>query len=278
MSAFKGDKDFAIDIKPFDGSNILFVVTPEGEQLIPVKTLANHFGIELKTANQIIGRKRDLFVDKVVKLNTERISSPGHNLLPDSRMKSFDCFTIAGALQWVNLLSHTMYSGERRETIVKMKNWLVDLGASVIQGKPLGQIERGEVRVISTELTNRIKELLKEKIVDRYEDGRNHDHIYSNEFRMLNKATIGEHKKGMKETLNASGLQVHNTGQIADIALLNADVLNYEKRKESITLTTGMVYGSINKASLRLTEQERARLTRNCSRTQKGLSEYTGGC
>lgn len=278
MSDVKDDTSFAIETKPFDGYDVLFIITPEGEQLIPVKVLSDYFGIELRSANQAISRNRELFTDKIVKIKTDGLKESDHILGSNYRMKSFDCFTIAGALQWVNLLSHTMYSGERRETIVKMKNWLVDLGASVIQGKPLGQIERGEVRVISTELTNRIKELLKEKIVDRYEDGRNHDHIYSNEFRMLNKATIGEHKKGMKETLNASGLQVHNTGQIADIALLNADVLNYEKRKESITLTTGMVYGSINKASLRLTEQEQARLTRNCSRTQKGLSEYTGGC
>ncbi len=265
---------YSIITRIFDNSDIVFVITPEGEELLPVKVLADYFEVPLHRANETITKKRDLYVDKVVKLQTGAIEESDRIMGSDYRMKTIDCFTLSGALQYVNGLSHLRYSGERKDTIVNMKNWLVDLGASVIQGKPLGQVDRDNVRIISSELTLRIRVLLKEKIVDKYEDGRNHDHIYGNEFRMLNKATIGEHQRGMKETLNAAGLQVHNTGQVADLALLNADVLDYHKRKSAVTNTIGMVYGVIDTAKLKLTEQEQARLSRRCSKTQTGISDF----
>jgi hypothetical protein len=35
-----------------------------------------------------------------------------------------------------------------------------------------------------------------------------------------------------------------------------------------------MVYGVIDTAKLKLTEQERARIERRCSKTQKGISDF----
>lgn len=272
MSDFESKKDYSVTTKLFDNAEFLFVVTPDGQQLIPVKVFADYFGISLKRANEIISRNRSLFVDKVVKLKTEAVLASGRRgIYTNYRLKTVDCFTIAGSLQWVNLLAHDQYFDERRDVIVKMKNWLVDLGASVIQGKPLGQVDRGEVRVISSELTKKIKDLLKEKIVSKYEDGKDHSHIYQNEFKMLNRVAIGEHQRGMKETLNSAGLQVHNTGQVADIALLHADVLNYEKRKSAVAATVNMVHASVDRATLRLTDEERGRVKRNLPKSQSKL-------
>lgn len=271
MSDFESKKDYSVTTKLFDNAEILFVITPSGEHLIPVRVLADYFGIPLKSTNQTITRNRPLFVDKIVKLKIEDAKALGHMMLPSEDLRLFECFTLAGALQYVNALSHSKYSDDRREAIIKMKNWLVDLGASVIQGKPLGQVDRGEVRVISSELTKKIKDLLKEKIVSKYEDGKDHSHIYQNEFKMLNRVAIGEHQRGMKETLNAAGLQVHNTGQVADIALLHADVLNYEKRKSAVAATVNMVHASVDRATLRLTDEERGRVKRNLPKSQSKL-------
>lgn len=269
--------EYLTEIKDYNGTDILFIVTPEGERLIPVKVLADCFSIELKTANQTIKRNRELFVDKVIKLKTEHVSLSGNTMLPESKMKSFDCFTLAGSIQWVNLLSHDNYSDDRRELIINMKNWLVSIGASIMQGKALGGVPRGEVRIISSELQKTICTLLKEKIVDKYEDGGQHPFIYSNEMKMLNKIGAGEHQPKIKDTLSAAGLQVHNTGQISDIALLNANVTDYQTRKSAISATVDMIHSGVDKKSLRLTESEMAREKKCLPKSQTVLCIASGG-
>lgn len=261
------------EVKVFNGANVIFVLTPDGEQLIPVKVLADYFEIPLSKSNWYITKNRDLFDGKRVKFETTALNCSDSIMGSDYRMKSIDCLTIAGAIQWINLLSHDRYSDDRRETIIGMKNWLVELGANAISGRGLGQVTRGEVRIISSELTKKLNALLKEKIVDKYCDGKSHNHVYQNEAMMLNRVCIGEHKKGMKETLNASGLQVHNTGQISDIALLHANVTDYHTRKDAVTATVNIVHSCVEKSSLRLSESDQMKLKR---RIPIGQNELTG--
>jgi hypothetical protein len=269
--------EYLTEIKDYNGKDVVFVITPDGDQLIPVRVLADHFGIPLKKANQMITKNNALFVDKVVKLKKEAYSSLGTVMGPDEDIRSFDCFTLAGSIQWVNLLQHSRYSDSRKATIIDMKNWLVSLGASVIQGKALGGVPRGEVRIISSELQKTIVALLKEKIVDKYEDGGQHPFIYSNEMKMLNKIGAGEHQPKIKDTLSAAGIQVHNTGQISDIALLNANVTDYQTRKSAISATVDMIHSGVDKKSLRLTESEMAREKKCLPKSQTVLCIASGG-
>lgn len=91
-------EQYVIETKLFDGSDILFVITPKGDPLIPVRVLVDYFDLLLEHANRIVTRNRDLFADKLIKLKTSALPSSDDIMSPDYRLKSVDCFTIAGGV------------------------------------------------------------------------------------------------------------------------------------------------------------------------------------
>ena len=225
--------DIYVESKKFDGTNITFVILPDGTELVTVQALADYFGMPLKQANRIITRNRDLFEGKVFKIKTEDANISGAMMTP-IRMKYLDCLSYAGGLQWINSLSYLKYEGERKDKIIDLKNWLVALGEAAMKGTAL--IRWQTERASSKTLANTVKRLLKEKIMIQYTEPHKHNHVYMNEFKMINTASVGEHKRGIKDTLNVAGLEINNMAHIIDIALLSANVTDYYHRKESIPL------------------------------------------
>ena len=96
MSDFKSD--YSIVTRVFDDSDIVFIITPENENLLPVKVLADYFDIPLHRANETISKNRALYTDKLVKVKTGLINESDRVMGSDYRLKTIDCFTLAGAL------------------------------------------------------------------------------------------------------------------------------------------------------------------------------------
>lgn len=128
-------KDIEILPQSFEGSEILMGCV-DGRVIIPVRTLSEMFDINYSKAMEKITSKSELFDGEVISLEKAEYLRLYPVTGSSDDIRSFDCFTIAGALQWITILSYGRYDLERKEYIVRVRRWLAKTGESVILGSP----------------------------------------------------------------------------------------------------------------------------------------------
>jgi len=139
----------------FEGTEIL-MAKYEGRIIVPVRRLAEMFDIPYGKAMEKITAKSALFEGEIVSLKKEDYLSLYPVTGYSDDMRSFDCFSIAGALQWITILSYGRYDPERRDYIVRVRRWLAKTGEGVIlAGRPNDMVE------IGTPLSDALKEEMK---------------------------------------------------------------------------------------------------------------------
>lgn len=222
---------YQLEIKNFEGEDLSFILSKDGRYLIPIKSFAAKFDITLGNANKTINAHKDVFKGKVVKVKSEDILTSTSVKQSISRFKTFDCFTISGALEYITHLDYLKYDEARYQYVVNIRRWLTDLGESQIICGPRPAfdkaLERAESKIYHKEHMQAISvnyQKRKGKVLTA-------QYPYIRGPTFANKKAFGFHVKGMRDHATGAGLNRLNAIINRDIPLLFLSMKETEREQ-----------------------------------------------
>jgi len=132
-----------------------------------------------------------------------------------------------------------------------------------------------EKRDEGTHLNKQVARCVKDWLMPDYaRKGLNPYTAFSDEHRGINSIVNGEHEKDLKNKLNSDGLDVHNTAKTSEISLIEAGIVDNERRWTITRRVIDNLYPMRHEKPLKLNEKELLLIKRGCNENQTSLFNF----
>lgn len=227
---------------PDTDKSIVVWFTHAGNHYVIAPMLYDIFDVSVSDGNRMVTGNIELFGGMVFELEKSLLidlDGLTQQWLTSGKGKSkyISCFSIAGAIQWMGLLSHKRYKDERKDQLVALKTWVVKTAEeALLKRGDVGQdsIEWKNQRQLCKQTNKMLNATLKEKIVPLHSEGHSR-WIYINEAIMINKLVFGRHEKGIRDTVPLDRLFVLESSEIADHTLCHVGIVDFKERERLLT-------------------------------------------
>ena len=108
----------------------------DGKWRISLRQIADYYSIPFKTASQKLTRNRELFRD----LGTGSVTLPINGSVSDYDL------SVRDTVSFLMLLNYKRYLDERRDKLVRMRNWLSDTAEKILIGEPSQMVDLGSLK------------------------------------------------------------------------------------------------------------------------------------
>lgn len=249
----------------FEDEDIIFI-EHEGMKLYPVYSVGKIYGYNKKSADQVFERNKDFLEGNYFILTVKT----------NGRKTSVACLTTEGIWIYTSRLSVREIPPDRQKKIIKVIQFMARTAQGVVDGKlvPTKQVTINylEERAIAKDGHNLLMAAVK-----RFESPKfqlNSQEPYQRESRAVNIDTMGIHIKGSNDKLNAVGLHIKNEAYNARRVLLHAGI-DYEHRCIAVREFLDASYPNRDITDMLLTVEEKARISRKCPASQRGIGDFT---
>lgn len=256
----------ALQSMEFEDEEIIFI-EHDGKKLYPVFAVGNKFGYSEKNALEAF--------------RTNLKFLKGNHYSPKirryQRAVSVPCLTGEGVLIYSSRLGIERLPEDRQDKIIRTVQFMAKAAMGVLDGS---LVPRFDISIWKEErLANSINHRLTMGYVKKYEvpkspPGSNPHDLYPRESRAINEDALGIHIKGASDKLNVVGLHIKNDAHVADRALMEAGI-EFETRHKIVRSVLDNSYPNRTIEDLLLTTEEKARITRKCPASQRGISDFT---
>lgn len=255
----------ALQTTTFEDEDITFVIY-KGKKLYPVQKVGEMYGYNQHDSLQAFNSNLK-FLDG----NHYRLK-----LRLYERAVSVPCLTGEGILIYTARLGIGRIPEDRQNKIIRTVQFMAKSAMDVIEGRVVPAIDIKSWR--EERLGNRENHKLTMSYVKRYEvpkikPGENPFDLFPKESRAINEDAIGVHINGASDKLNAIGLHMKNDAHVQDRALMRVGI-DFETRHAVIKDMLDEQYPGRIEMDIFLTAEERARISRKCPESQKGISDF----
>jgi len=118
----------------FEDTKVQFK-NPDGKWRVSLRQLAEYYEIPFFKASQKLTVNSELFQD--LKVDTVRVSSPEMNgiyIFKDGKLSDVN-LSIRDAFSFLTTLNYKKYEDERRQKLIRMRNWLTDNAEKILTGE-----------------------------------------------------------------------------------------------------------------------------------------------
>jgi hypothetical protein len=255
----------ALQTTTFEDEDIIFV-TYKGKRLYPVPQVGEMHGYSRKDSLRAFQRNKKFIQGYYYSVK----------LTHYERAVSIPCLTGEGVLIFTARLGIERLSEDRQDKIIRTVQFMAKSAMDVIEGRVVPAIDIKSWR--EERVGNRENHKLTMSYVKRYEvpkikPGENPFDLFPKESRAINEDAIGVHINGASDKLNAIGLHMKNDAHVQDRALMRVGI-DFETRHAVIKDMLDEQYPGRIEMDIFLTTEERARISRKCPESQKGISDF----
>lgn len=216
--------------------------TYAGNHYVIAPMLYDIFDVDVSDGNRMVTNNIEIFDGMISKLEKSLLMdldglTPQWLTTGKGKSNYISCFSIAGAIQWMGLLSHKRYKDDRKEYLIALKTWVVKTAEeALLKRNDIGKdsIEWKNQRQLCKQTNKMLNATLKDKIVPLHSEG-NSRWIYINEAVMINKLVFGRHERGIRDTVPIDRLFVLESSEIADHTLCHVGITEFKERERLLT-------------------------------------------
>lgn len=254
-----------------------------GKQLVNVITIGKFFGKSKEDCVASIRRNIKLYKGQFFEYEFQKpqLSDSQPEKINRGRKPKSYYLTRDGCLTFADNLNYNEYDGDREKFIVSFKRAIIKTAGKVIDGE-LVQVDTPPViekikekRHEGTHLNKQVARCVKDWLMPDYaRKGLNPHDAFPDEHRAINTIVNGEHEKDLKNKLNSDGLDVHNTAKTSEISLIEAGIVENERRWTITRRVIDNLYPMRNERCLKLNEKELMLIKRGCNENQTSLFNF----
>lgn len=253
--------------------------TIEGKDLVNIKRLAQAFDKTEDHCIEIVLKSRDLFKEEHFEFTRQnRVNSDSAPIekRKRGRPQKDHYLTRDGCLAFLNRLDYNRYDPVISNFIIEFQKWIVRTAGQVIDKKLVpvatSQLNYIEERIGASDRHNLLMAAVKQFEAPKYPNKSREP--YQRESRAVNIDVTGVHIHDTNNLLNSVGLHIKNEAYDARRVLIFAGV-DYEHRNVVVRQYLDATYPNREIEDMLLTVEQKARISRKCPASQRGIGDFT---
>jgi len=182
----------------FEDTSVVFK-NKNGLWRISLRQLADYYGMPFSDASRKLTKNPELFRD---------LESGGVTPSVNGSIFDYD-LSIRDAVSFLTLLNYKRYQDERRQKLIRMRNWLTDTAEKILTGEMLlvKNEEWDAVRYLSKDGFKRAAKSIHDFLHTLARDPNHENLVQGNNAIMVNKIVFGYHEKGMRNKATVKQLE-----------------------------------------------------------------------